>query len=244
MRLEDVCKAGATPTSGTLQPLIVRFLEESGPTQRSDLVKRVEKEWSAVGGQSIPGLPGKVKKALANLQSEGIVVNPMHGLWALLESDSFGHDVSLIGDTPPPSAPLTFEVDEDLSEVAPVESYGLTLGDGDQFLYAFYLPTYRELAEARGESAWPMKVGMTTTTVQQRIDGFRTALPEEPVVALVVRTDNAALLEKLVHSVLSLRGRREETGGSEWFRTSTHEIQEIYEFAMVIRNPLQRNLPG
>jgi hypothetical protein len=73
---------------------------------------------------------------------------------------------------------------------------------------------------------------MTTGSVAARIGSLRTAFPEVPVITLVIRTDDAAALEKVIHGVLAFRGRRsEDSPGSEWFLTDAAEIESIYEFA-------------
>lgn len=105
------------------------------------------------------------------------------------------------------------------------------MGHGPQFVYAFYLPMYRRSAEAQGRQRWPIKIGMTTTSVAVRMAAHRTALPEFPQLGLLVRTTDAALLEKVIHGILSLRGAQtEESGGSEWFNTNLEELISIYRF--------------
>ncbi len=107
------------------------------------------------------------------------------------------------------------------------------LGSGSESLYAFYLPTYRRLAEINGEDRWLVNVGTTTGSVAALVGQHRASLPEAPTVALVVSTEDAAVLQRLVHMVLDLRGRRATSaGGPDWFLTNGEEIADIYRFAM------------
>ncbi|MFD6391876.1 GIY-YIG nuclease family protein [Nocardia sp. NPDC060259] len=95
-------------------------------------------------------------------------------------------------------------------------------------------PPTRHWPPSRGDRAWPHKIGMTTVSVAARLaDQVGTALPERPVVVLELETDNAALLERAVHAVLELRGRKIETcPGNEWFETNIDEIRAVVGFCM------------
>lgn len=74
---------------------------------------------------------------------------------------------------------------------------------------------------------------MTTGPLEARMAAHRTALPERPRVGLVLRSDNAAVLEKILHGILTLRGHRhDEASGSEWFVTNPEEIEAIYDAIM------------
>ncbi len=107
------------------------------------------------------------------------------------------------------------------------------MGSGAQTLYAYYLPTYRRLAENGGESSWLMRVGITTESVESMLASSRAVLPEVPALAIVVRTDDAELLQRLVHMVLDLRSRRATSGGGDdWFITNGDEIAGIYSFVL------------
>jgi hypothetical protein len=70
---------------------------------------------------------------------------------------------------------------------------------------------------------------MTKTAVGLRVSGqVATALPERPVIGLVVRTDRARDLEQAVHGVLRVRGQhRGDVPGSEWFDSNPSEVETI-----------------
>lgn len=223
---------GAKPTGTHLEPVIVRMLEtKGGSAQRSAIVEFVEAEWKLAGGGAMSRntTTNSVKKALAVLRNQGIVENPTHGYYRLttstedLDVSSRPPESGTESASPPDNCDLVIEESEEFS---PAEA---ELGEGAQAVYAFYLPTYRTHAQRDGSSGWPIKVGMTTTSVEVRMAAHRTALPEPPVVGLVIRTENAALAEKVIHGVLTLRGRRlDDSGGSEWFVTSPEEIASVW----------------
>ena len=74
---------------------------------------------------------------------------------------------------------------------------------------------------------------MTTVTVAERLRSqVGTALPEQPVIAAAFACADSALLEKAIHAVLELRGRKiRNSPGNEWFETNLAEIHEIARFA-------------
>lgn len=114
-------------------------------------------------------------------------------------------------------------------EVEGVREAEVELGEGAQAVYAYYLPTLRELAVSRGEVRWAIKVGTTTTHVASRMSTRVTALPEVPALGLVIRTDHDTALEGVIQGVLTLRGRVwEDSDGSAWLLTNLDELRDIY----------------
>ena len=102
-------------------------------------------------------------------------------------------------------------------------------------MYCFYLPTYRREAEQNGADRWPIKIGRTTGSLAGRLAHLATAMPEAPVVAVVIRTHDADLLEKALQNILSYRGLwLAEAAGSEWYLTNPTEITRTFE---LIRGP-------
>jgi len=104
------------------------------------------------------------------------------------------------------------------------------VGQGDGFVYVYYLPAYAAMAASEGKKTWPCKVGRSSRDPVLRImSQARTALPERPEIALVMRTNDSSALESALHSILRLRGRwRFDSPGSEWFDTSPDEVLSIY----------------
>src|SRR5690606_42058832 len=59
------------------------------------------------------------------------------------------------------------------------------------------------------------------TTLFRSLAQAAAALPEQPYVALVIRTDDPRSLEGAIHSVLDVRRRKvENSPGKEWYLTS------------------------
>jgi hypothetical protein len=106
------------------------------------------------------------------------------------------------------------------------------VGEGQQCVYCYYLPAYKRLAEKDGEDVYSIKIGFTKDlNPDARILGqAATALPETPVIALLVRTDNAAALEKVIHANLDFKGQKiHEARGEEWYSTNVEKIKEIID---------------
>lgn len=103
----------------------------------------------------------------------------------------------------------------------------MTLGSGSGAVYVYYYPRDKELAESKRKSVWECKVDMTESDVDSRVRAQRTtATYQEPKVGLEIRTDNPRCLEKAIHAILELKGRKIDTdgGGNEWFFTSPNEV--------------------
>ena len=103
----------------------------------------------------------------------------------------------------------------------------LTLGSGTGAVYVYYFPRDKKLAESEKKSVWECKIGMTESDVGSRVKGQMTAaIYEKPEIGLEIRTDNPRCLEKAIHAILELKGRKINTdsGGNEWFYTSPNEV--------------------
>ena len=106
----------------------------------------------------------------------------------------------------------------------------LTLGSGTGAVYVYYFPRDKELAESKHQSVWECKVGRTKRDVGSRVKGqMTTAIYQKPEIGLEIRTDNPRCLEKAIHAILELKGRKIDTdgGGNEWFFTSPNEVMII-----------------
>lgn len=230
MDFRELAAIGAEPTPSAVAPVIVRILEQAGGCSRANVIADVEAEWLSAGGYSIPKPKTlmRVKKALAMLQEQGIIENPTYGFYRLKDTDA---TIAPVPNKSTSEAVVATPGDEtEFDEVDEGHAPEREIGIGPQSVYAFYLPAYRRAAEQDGANRWPVKIGMTTSSVAIRMATHQTALPEIPCVALVINCDNAALLEKVLHGVLTLRGQRsDEAGGSEWFITNIDELVDIFE---------------
>ena len=104
------------------------------------------------------------------------------------------------------------------------------IGRGCETVYVYYYPIYRRFALLNNKSVWFCKIGMTTKNLWDRIySQAATCFPEEPVVALIIKCDDAHTLEYNIHKVLKKKNQWVENApGKEWFLTSPDEIKEIY----------------
>lgn len=226
MDFAELASIGAEPSPTHLGSFIVGYLDRHGPARRSDLMRATEAEWRRVAnGPMKTALVPRMKKALKMLTEQRTVIpTGAYGIWALSES-THSERLTALNDAEPVELDPTDD-DDDSPETSIADR---VIGNGAQQVYCFYLAAYRDLATARGESEWPIKIGMTAGQLSSRMDTHRTALPEEPLLTLVIETDYAATLEKVLHGVLTLRGKRTNgTGGTEWFTTTPQEIEAIY----------------
>ena len=119
--------------------------------------------------------------------------------------------------------------------------YPKTRGKGSQEVYCYYYRAYREIAVLTkvapvwkmdvGKILWECKIGETheqdtPTRVRQQIG----VPPEQPVIALILKTDDSQRLENMIHEILKFWDREiPEAQGKEWFLTSPDEVEHIYQ---------------
>ncbi len=103
------------------------------------------------------------------------------------------------------------------------------VGAGSGQVYVYYLNTYKEFAELKGETEWRCKIGMTNDCAGNRVGAQSvTALPEKPHIALVIRNDHPEMVEKIIHNILYLKGKAvDDCIGSEWYMTNPKEVEQI-----------------
>lgn len=223
----DQYAGGGEPGPHAVGLFIVDYLEKMGPRPRSEIVQAVKVEWLRVSGRPFnSNVVSKVKKALSDGQLDGrIAPEASKGWWRATNADERDNTLDSDGSS---KAEKLAELDElDTNEIEAEH----TVGDGEQFVYAYYIPVYKDLYKARGDSRWPMKIGKSIDP-RQRLNTHATALPDAPSVAVIVRTNDAGNLERFLHLTLRVRGREYDgTGGSEWFVTNPDEILDIYRFA-------------
>jgi hypothetical protein len=230
MDFGQIAALNQEPSATHLEPFIAAHLERYGPTKRIDLANAIEAAWLDNSGRSFQSdVMPKLKKALNHMATRGSVVQTgVLGVWQLVDSDSTGPFISDDG-----SDELSLRVAGDDSPRVEVSTpkIELELGDGDQLVYCFYLPMYRNQAQRDGEKRWPIKIGRTTGSLTTRLASLSTSMPELPVVAVVIRVHDADLLERAIQNILSFRGRwLSEAAGAEWYLTNPEEIAQIFTF--------------
>ena len=196
--------------------------------ERQTIVEEVTRVHLARGGKrgDAQSATGSVKKALNNMLQRGLAENPSRGHWRILTIGQHT-GIPVPQDLAVPLPVTTAEESpqsEDSVGIPPVAE--LSLGTGSGAIYVYYLPTYRRHAQQLGESVWPCKIGRTDRDPLERILAqAATALPERPVVALVLRTSLPVAWEAALHGVLTIRGLKiKDSPGSEWFLTSPEEV--------------------
>ena len=173
MNLQELAQNGGQPTATSILPRIVALLERTPGMTRKDLAKAIDQEWLEAGGPPVDEelLLGRVKKALSMLKQQGTTENFQAHRWRLVpESGIAQNEPPSLFENGTNALPIEDESDEPADE-PPTES---VIGTGDQAVYAFYLPSYKELAASKREARWPMKIGLTTKSVAKRLDYIRT----------------------------------------------------------------------
>lgn len=163
-----------------------------------------------------------VKKALSNMQKRNYAINKSYGFWEINDTN-----LPLIEDE-------FLELENELEQNIPIDCIPShqTYGIGSNAVYLYYFSSYRQLSELKNNDTWACKIGRTDRDPLIRIlSQSATALPEKPVIELIIKTDDSLLLEQMLHSVLSIRGKHiENSPGVEWFDTNPEEVLEIIRF--------------
>ena len=123
-----------------------------------------------------------------------------------------------------------------VSDVEPETSRGsgnwVELGQGAESVYLYYFDNDKELSTLKGQATWACKIGYTTDDVVRRVTSqTKTARAYKPIIAVVIRSDNAFYLEATIHNAFKLIDRHfgERDGvGYEWFDTSPDELIRWY----------------
>ena len=106
------------------------------------------------------------------------------------------------------------------------------LGDGSESVYLFYYPSIRQISIDRGEPHWKCKIGRTEGDPYQRVVKqvkSATAVPESPQIGLVIKPEDCVSLERALHSILDIQGKKaKDAMGEEWYITSPKEVTDIY----------------
>ena len=212
--------AGQPLTPGIAEDLILELFT-GRITERQKIVDAVTRAHRDRGGLDARAkdTPRLVKKALSNMQRDGLAENPSFGQWRIMGPNP-GTGVAA------PTEVATEEV------TASLPSAEILTGEGDESVYLYCYETYRRLAEMEGRRLFPCKIGRSERDPLLRVlSQSSTALPEIPRIARLFKTHDSSALEAAIHSILSLRGREvEDSPGTEWFLTSPQEVDDIVRF--------------
>lgn len=93
------------------------------------------------------------------------------------------------------------------------------IGCGNEFVYAYYFESQKN-----GKSKWPCKIGRSTRNAVKRIVAQQAAMQEEPIIGVLIRTDNCVRDEAIIHA--SLSGDKLCSFGNEWYCTTPQLVIE------------------
>lgn len=222
---------GIPLTGRPARRFVLQLFERQAQWNRRQLaaeVERMHKQRGGIAGAQPPVTV--VKKVLSELREEGVVRNVGKGIWR--EVGQGAAPDAILGDEPSYPTELASgagaEEEEDEEEVTVVEY----IGDGAESVYVYYNPNDRELATLKGMDCWECKIGRTQREVASRVigQGAKTALSHPPIIGLVIRTDDAALVESALHASLRLSDRQVlDSPGAEWYFTSPAKVKEWYQ---------------
>ncbi|MEZ5939898.1 MAG: GIY-YIG nuclease family protein [Planctomycetaceae bacterium] len=108
------------------------------------------------------------------------------------------------------------------------------IGGGAEWIYAYTFPHYEQLAAARNEAYYPIKVGMSTQDnvvdrINQQISSSSTAIAERAILRLVFRINDSRDFERYLHQKLTSLGRHKKDAlGKEWFNTNQQELERLF----------------
>ncbi len=209
--------------------IIEKFSGETA--ERQEIIETIVKIHCDRGGSRPRGQTvGVFKKALADMKSKGRAENVSLGIWRIVPSPGSPETEAVESVEPPPVS----DVDETIQHEQHDSPDEKSVGSGKGSVYLYYYPAYRQLAELKGKSSWPCKVGQSKHDPVSRVESqAATAMPEKPKIALTIKTDKPSELEKAIHRFLARDDKQmKEAPGAEWFVTSPSEVEEIYDILL------------
>jgi hypothetical protein len=261
---------GAELMPSVARPIVQRLFDRQATWKRKLLVREVIRLHESEGG--VPGTQDPfrvVKMVLYKMQTDGLVRKAHYGTWELVDSITSGP-----GDLPPQgNRDIDFgdddddDADDDETDISPVaDDSGVVsvvsaiptrasalvpdhiIGAGSTSVYVYFSPNDKKLAVLEGRDYWECKVGRTSSPdVDARIfdQGVRTAISRQPVVGLVIHTDNCVEMERALHAALRHGGAGLSAGGGgEWFLTSPDRIERWHSDFMKSTSELTRGITG
>ena len=205
--------------------------------KRRTITKRIVQIHKERGGKDAEAqdvVQSVIKKALGGLKADGKAENPSVGYWRIKSMpDYLESEVSEESESPgTPDQEESNELDLRIEKC---------IGYGEGSVYLYYIPSYKNIAESEGKSVWQCKIGRTDHDPLRRVKSqAATSMPENPIIALHIKTDNPSKMETAIHAILALRGKRVENApGTEWFCTCPSELEEIHDFIQEHRAEVQ-----
>ena len=152
--------AGERLTPKMARELILELFE--GKTHpKKDMIRRVDTVHVERGGRLAETKVHPVTNALNHLKDSKLANNPNpgDGIW------------TIFGET----------ADEETDDGDSTDGVR-RIGSGNNSVYVYYYPAYRELAESRGEETWPCKIGHSEyqNPIHRIYEQQGTGMPEKP----------------------------------------------------------------
>jgi hypothetical protein len=214
--------SGVPLTPGPAREIITELFKEKPQWTTAALIDQVPRKHCQQGGfDGKDSIKNVVNKALGYLKEDGCVRRKSYGNWERIAEDLDAAADVLDLPAAPPSAVI---LPQDKIKIE------RTLGEGPESLYVYYYNTDRELADLKGQSTWPCKIGNAGHAVERVLNQARTARHSLPVIALVIRSDDAEELERLIHRLFK-RARLwidNDYCGDEWFITNPEQVASCY----------------
>ena len=181
----------------------------AGQTEpKKDIVRKVDEVHVERGGRTAETKVHPVTNALNHLKKMALADNVDTGVWKI-------------------GAKTDDKVIDDVDD----ESNGQVrlIGSGNNSVYVYYYPNYKQCPEFQGKDTWPCKIGRSEyqNPIHRILEQAGTGVPEKPEIALVIQTDVPAEVEKAMHRLLD-RDRMTDAPGTEWFITNPSRVEEIY----------------
>ncbi len=195
-------------------PWIIMALQ-NGPMERDALLTAVDVIANANGFKAKENMFG-LKKALNKLShkdnKENKVKNIRKGWWALADKIVVDEETS-------PSKLVAGKRSVDVLR---------EIGKGTQSVYIFQYKEDVDQAKSKKHDCWNCKIGKSKNA-ENRVTGSSTFIVKSPQVGLLIRCDDSAVVEKILHWSLSKVGQGEKhDAGHEWFRTSPQLVETFY----------------
>ena len=120
------------------------------------------------------------------------------------------------------------EEDEEIAEAEAVEADAEALSSADGIIYAYSFP-----AIIRETGKFPIKIGLTTgddAGARVKSQCKQTCCFEFPRVLRIWNVHHVSAVEDAIHATLKARGSKRDAPGTEWFDTTTDEVDAIIKF--------------
>ena len=103
------------------------------------------------------------------------------------------------------------------------------IGDGSEVVYCLYKSMARYRAAVSGEQRWPLKVGKTIRSINNRLSELSTSSEEVFVIGLEIATNESLALEAALHEKLRYCRIDTQGAGTEWFWSDLEEVLNHYQ---------------